>query len=319
MLQLFTESADFKIPKLSETAMYAKFNTISNITENVGYELSHCNETLVSPESIKEILSLIKLNGDTTAKKAVDAYLNGDIKIIFNNATSKVPTTLPYIITRIKNGKTVGFIFADKFMNKIDAPTEYSSLMAVMEATYLALLFAQDYQIFLMNSQLVLSLCNIYVKMAGAPLFKIDVSSDNRTKICIYLAAYFYMMCRGSDITAESIPFKRILNDNVAPELLKQITEDVMSNPDKSFMGVVRLIKKINPIRYEKIEQIYVSSYISTVSNTLLFALENISYLFLLVTSAVYKSRVTGPMINNQVIIDCRKSILLLSNIVNSQ
>ena len=312
MLQLFQEAS---IPKLSETALYVKFNETSDITNNIKAEIANSKENIISPDAIKEIVALIRLNGDAIAKKAVDAYLKGEIVIIHNKATSKIPPNLPFIVMGYK-GTPTAFIFADKFVNTITAASEYTNLMAVMEAAYLALKLNKSPDMFLMNSQLMLTLCNIYTMMVVAPLEqRLYMKGDNLTKAMMYVITYFYNMFRGDNMQVESIPFKRLLNDKVNPDIANQIIDDVVSNPDKSFMGLLKLISKINPLRYKDIDSMYLSYFTSTCGVSLIFALENLSYLFLLISSASYKTTITSYSLNKTVAMPCKKAVLLLTSI----
>ena len=312
MLQLFQEAS---IPKLSETALYMKFNETSDITNNIKAEIANSKENIISPDAIKEIVALIRLNGDAIAKKAVDAYLKGEIVIIHNKATSKIPPNLPFIVMGYK-GTPIAFVFADKFVNTITAASEYTNLMAVMEAAYLALKLNKSPDMFLMNSQLMLTLCNIYTMMVVAPLEqRLYMKGENLTKAMMYVITYFYNMFRGDNMQVESIPFKRLLNDKVNPDIANQIIDDVVSNPDKSFMGLLKLISKINPLRYKDIDSMYLSYFTSTCGVSLIFALENLAYLFLLISSASYKTTITSYSLNKTVAMPCKKAVLLLTSI----
>ena len=311
MLQFFSESAT--VPKLSETALYTKFDETSHISDNIKYEITHSKEVQVAPETLKEIMALIRLNGDPVAKKAVEAYLKGDIIIINNKAASKIPPNLPYLVMGMK-GKMVAFIFADKFMNNITASGEYTSLMAVMEAAYLALKFQENPDKFLMNGPLMLTLCNAYALMTSAPLEqRLFMKGENLTKAYIYIVAHFYNMIRGGAITVETIPFKRLLSDKVEPSVLNAIVDDVVNNPDKSLMGLIRMITKINPIRYKDLESMYLSYFTATCGISLIFALENIPYLFLLITSAYYKTTLTAFNINKAVGVIAKKTLATIT------
>jgi hypothetical protein len=312
MLQLFQEAS---VPKLSETSLYMKFNETSDITNNIKAEISQSKENIVAPETIKEILALIRLNGDAIAKKSVDAYLKGEMVIIHNKATSKIPASLPFIVMGYK-GTPTAFIFADKVVNNITAASEYTNLMAVMEAAYLALKLNVSPDLFLMNSQLMLTLCNIYTMMAVAPLEqRLYMKGDNLTKAMMYVISYFYNIFRGDNMTVESIPFKRLLNDKVNPDVANQIIDDVVSNPDKSFMGLLKMISKINPIRYKDLDSMYLSYFTSTCGVSLIFALENIAYLFLLISSASYKTTITSYSLNKTVSMPCKKAVMLLTSV----
>jgi hypothetical protein len=311
MLKLYAEAT---LPKLSMTSLYSKFDQTSKLGENIKFEISHSAETTVPTDTIKELISLMRLNGDAIVKKAIDAYMSGDIVIIFNKETSKIPPNLPYIIMGYK-GKPTAFLFADKLMNNITSQSEYTSLMAGLEASYLALELYKDPDNFLMNSQLMLTLCNIFTLMAVAPLEqRLYMKGDNLVKAMIYIISYFYKMIRGDTITAESIPFRRIISDQLDDAVTSQIVEQIKSSQDNSFIGVIRMISSLNPIRYKDLEAMYMSYFTSVCGISLIFALENISYLFLLITSSQYKTQLTAYGINKIVSMPVKKAIMLLTN-----
>jgi hypothetical protein len=313
MIQLFQEA---ELPKLSQTSLYEKFNQSSGITKSVVEEIQSGKEHRVKPEDIPEIISLIRLNGDPIAKKAVDAFQNNEIVIFFNKETSKVPTALPYIVMT-KGNDTRAFVFADRVVNNINSTQEYTSLMAVIEAAYLALRLTKNPNSFVMNRPLMLTLGNIYTLMAVTPLEqKIYMKGDNLVKTMLYLFAYFYRMIDGPEFTI--IPaYKRIISDKIEDSVVKQIMEEVRSLEDNSFMSVLNLIKQINPVRYKDIDVMYMTHFNSTCGTSLIFALENLSYLFLLISSATYKTGVTAYGINKVVNMPAKKAVSLLSAIGN--
>ena len=313
MIQLFQEA---ELPKLSQTSLYEKFNQSSGITKSVVEEIQSGKEHRVKPEDIPEIISLIRLNGDPIAKKAVEAFQNNEIVIFFNKETSKVPTALPYIVMT-KGNDTRAFVFADRVVNNINSTQEYTSLMAVIEAAYLALRLTKNPNSFVMNRPLMLTLGNIYTLMAVTPLEqKIYMKGDNLVKTMLYLFAYFYRMIEGPEFTI--IPaYKRIISDKIEDSVVKQIMEEVRSLEDNSFMSVLNLIKQINPVRYKDIDVLYMTHFNSTCGTSLIFALENLSYLFLLISSATYKTGVTAYGINKVVNMPAKKAVSLLSAIGN--
>ena len=305
MLNLFQEA---NLPKLSETSLYIKYNETSNISQNIKDEILGSLNTVVKPEDLKEILSMIRLNGDANAKKAVDAYVNGEIIIIYNKETSKIPAALPYIVMNYK-GKLTAFVFADKVVNKIGSTADYTNLMATMEAAYLALNLQKTPDMFIMNSQLMLTLCKIYTLMVVAPLEqKVYMKGDNLNKAMMYVIVYFYNMIRGGDLKLESIPFRSLMKDKIDPAVANQVIDEVVSNTDKSFMGLIALIQKINPLRYKNLDAMYMSYFTSVCGVSLIFALENLGYLFMLITSATYKTQLTAYGINKALALDCKRA-----------
>lgn len=305
MLNLFQEAT---LPKLSETSLYIKYDETSNISQSIKDEILSSAGTTVKPDDLKEILSMIRLNGDANAKKAVDAYVNGDIVIIYNKETSRIPPSLPYIVMNYK-GKPTAFVFADKVVNKIGSTADYTNLMATMEAAYLALNLQKTPDMFIMNSQLMLTLCKIYTLMVVAPLEqKVYMKGDNLNKAMMYIIVYFYNMIRGGDIRFENIPFRSLMKDKIDPAVANQIIDEVVSNSDKTFIGLIKLIQKINQIRYKNLDAMYMSYFTSVCGVTLIFALENISYLFMLITSALYKTQLTAYGINKLLSMDAKKA-----------
>lgn len=310
----FIQEAD--VPKLSQTSLFQKFNEASDISKCVAEELGSAKEHKVSPEDIPEIVSLIRLNGDAIAKKAIEAFQKNELVIIFNKETSKIPTALPYIVVT-KGNDTRAIVFADKVVNNINSTQEYTSLMATIEAAYLALQLHKKPNSFVMNRPLMLTLGNIYTLMSVAPLEqKIYMKGDNLVKTMLYLFAYFYRMIDGPEFTI--IPaYKRIIADKVEESVVKQVMEDVRNMESNSFMDVLELIKKINPVRYKDIDTLYMTHFNSVCGISIVFALETLSYLFLLITSSVYKTGVTGYGINKIVNMPAKKAITLLTGIVN--
>ena len=140
------------------------------------------------------------------------------------------------------------------------------------------------------------------------------MKGDNLVKSMIYIITYFYKTIRGDTITAESIPFKRIISDQLDDSITKQIVDQVRSMQDNSFMSLIRMISEINPIRYKDLDTMYMSYFTSVCGVSLIFALENISYLFLLITSSQYKTQLTAYGINKIVSMPVKKAIMLLTS-----
>lgn len=296
MISFFQE---YTVPKLSQTSLYQKFNETSDLTNAVITEIKNAKNNSITPDKIPEVLALMKLNGDVIVKKAIKAYENGNIVILFNPTTSKIPPSLPYIV----NGGKV-YIFADKVVNNVSSSSEYTRLMATLEAAYLALGLTVKPDKIMLNRQLILNLCNLYSVMATAPLEqKLYVKGENLTKMMIYTISYFYRIVDGDQYDPESIVIlsRRLILDKVDKSTVLQIANEVKDMQNPSFMNLIELIKQINPIRYKDIDTLYMTHFISVCGTPLIFGLENLSYLFMLVTSAQYKTGLTGYGLNKAV------------------
>lgn len=314
MIKIIQEAA---LPKLSQTSLYEKFNQTNNISDNVREELKHMKEYMVKPEEIQEVLSIMKLNGDAICKKAIEAYLKGDIVLIDNKETSKIPVCLPYIVIS-KEGKSKVFVFVNTFIDLITSPQETPKLMAGMEAAYLALFLSRKPNDIVMNSQLMLTLCKVYLIMVSAPLQqKLYMKGDNLNKAMLYLITYFYMLFRDvNDIDASSIPYAKIMDDRIDNKVAASIIEDAKSIGSLNFMDIINKIKKINPVRYKDLDSMYMSYFTTVCGAPLIFAIENISYLFMLLTSSAYKTNMSGYGLNKLVQLQSRKILNVMSGIV---
>lgn len=299
------------LPKLSQTSLFQKFDSVSDITQSVVAELKNGDKYVVKPQEIEEVIQIIKLNGDSIVKKAVQAYLAGTIIIINNKETSKIPQVLPYIVVSNKEG-TRCYIFADRFMTNIKSTQEYRNLMTVLEAAYLSLALHQDPKRFLMNAQLQLPMCDCWWRMIVTPLeAKLYMKGDNLTKASMYAIAFYYKMIHGQ-VQVGTVPFARFIRDKVEPSVQKQIIDEVNATPDNSIFTLIELIKRINPLRYKDLEQKYIGYFTQACGVSILFAIENMQYLFLLITSALWKSSLSGFSLNKIVQASAKRAQIVL-------
>ena len=305
------------LPKVSETSLFKKQYEQPSVRANVIAALKD-SAHFVKKETLTEILSLMKLNGDSLAKKVVASYEKGDIIIHFNKEfqtnIKSVPSTIPYLVTKMGSDQKV-VIFASSFMKNITSSSEYRNLLTVMEAGYLALCLVKNHNKFTMNRSLMQKMCLAYTIMTTSPMEqRLYMKGENLTKAMMYTIAYFYRSIDGADsLSAASLPIKSIIADKIDQSLLKSIVEEVKAMPDNNFMTYLELIKKINPIRYKDLTTQYLSMFNSCCGLSIMFALENLQYLFLVITSANYKSSLTQFGLNRTVK-DASKSIQVLLN-----
>lgn len=316
LIKIIQEST---LPKLSETGLYQTSDETSKITECVKWELQHLKE--IKPDEIKDPLALIRFNGDSIVRAATDAYMNGKIVISYNKEDSRALQLLPYLVVMDKKSGRVKkvVIFANTFMDNLTSDAQYTRLGAVMEAAYLAYKLAEDQNKFVMNDLLMMNLCSVYTVMACLPLQPLKFSGDNMMKATLYVISYFYKMFRGANISESNIPFKRLVpnTNNLDPEVIKQIVQDVKDNAGNSFMGLIELIKKINPVSYKAIDTRYMLEFIGKCGNYVPFSLENISYLFLVLTSATYSTTTVGNALRALIKPNTKPILQMMSTIIS--
>jgi hypothetical protein len=142
------------------------------------------------------------------------------------------------------------------------------------------------------------------------------MKGDNLSKAMMYAIAFFYKIIDGDSISVDSINFKRLMKDKVDLALAKQVVEEVRSLQGVNFMDLIELIKKINPVRYGNLDASYLRDFVSSCGVYVTFALENPSYLFMLMTSSAYKTKLTSFNINKLVGAEAKKCITQMVSIV---
>lgn len=304
------------LPKLSQSSLYAKFDQSSGVTQALREELANCKEFIQTPDSMKEIVALMQLNGDAIIKKAVEAWTKGDIVVIFNHEESKIPSVLPYIVIG-QAGSQKCYVFADKLMTRLTSTNEYINFMAGLEAGFLALKLQQNPDRFVSNRNVMLIFADLYQFMATCPLeVRLYMKGDNLTKAMMYCIAFYYKLIDGENMSKENINFKRLLRDQLNNEWANQIVNEVKALESNSFMDVLELIKKINPVRYGNLDAVYLQQFIACCGVYITFALENPQYLFLLMTSASYKTKLTSFNMNKLVGTQSKKCITQLVSMI---
>lgn len=313
MFEIIMEAA---LPKLSQTSLFNQMNRDGSVSDAVREEIGKAKEYRVMPEQIPEIMAIMKLNGGPNIKNALKAYINGDIIVLYHKDSKKIPTALPFIIVTL-NGKDTAVVFADKVMSSLTSQREFNNLMATIEAAYYALALQRKPIAITNNRNIVLGLADLYARMVTMPLEqKIYMKGDNLTKAMLYTIAFFYRIIDGADrLSTQSIPFKKIISDKVTEGTLKQIIEDVKGLEDTTFMSLVKIIQQINPVRYKDLDAMYLQHFTSACGVPLIFALENPGYLFLLATSADYKTTLTSFNLNKACAGNAKKLIKMLGNL----
>lgn len=311
---VFQESA-FDLPKLSQSSLFIKFDEQSQLSQKMREAIAN-PEAYVKPETMKEIMALIRLNGSKFAKLAADKFENGKLKIIYEKDNPRVSSVLPFLVRGMKDGSVVPYVFADKLVSNIQSTSEYYNLMAVMEAAFFAAAMTKSPSQILLNRQVVLNLCELYIYLWLMPLEqRLYMKGDNLTKAEIYIISYFYRMIDGDRASAESIPFNRFLRDRVPESVLKAMVAEVQGLESMAIENLIGLIQNLNPVRYKDLKSTFMSHFQASCGVPLIFALENPQYLFLLLTSSYYKTKITAYALNKTALETSRKCMKSLSGI----
>ena len=296
MFKIYTEAA---LPKLTQTSMFEKMNSSGDITAGIKEELSNAAKYRVTMDQIQDIFALIKLNGDANIKRVIKSIEAGEIIILYHKDNKKIPTALPFLITS-KGDKSFAVVFADKVVSSINSQREYTNLMATLEAAYFALQLHRSQTKYTSNRVLMQVMCNLYALMITLPLEqRVYMKGEYLTKAMLYAIAYFYRIIDGKEkVNVATIPYKKIISDKIPESVVKEIFEQVANMESSQFIDLIKLIQQINPLRYKDLEAMYMQHFATSCGVPLMFATENLSYLFLLVYSSLYKTQLTQYNLN---------------------
>ena len=91
---------------LDSTFIYQNLNKNNALTKNITGLL--LNGVKVKPEQIEEAIMLIRKNFKFAMKNTVmNMYDNGDIILMTSPSNIKLPTCLPFVLTKNKNGRVL--------------------------------------------------------------------------------------------------------------------------------------------------------------------------------------------------------------------
>lgn len=313
MFTLYTEAA---LPKLSQTSLFEKMNENGEISNSIKDALnpSSVKEDRVTLDDLKDVTALMRLNGDQSIKKSLKAVEDGSIILLYHK-DSKIPGNLPFLLVGDReSGSSKAYIFADKVVTSLTSQRDYTNLMATIEAAYFALLLQMNPTKFISNRVLMQVLCNIYSVMVTLPLEqKVYMKGEYLTKAMLYAIAYFYRIIDGPEhVNVESVPYKKIISDKIQESVVKEIFSQVASMEGSSFMNLIKLIQNINPVRFKDLEAMYMQHFVTSCGVPIIFSLENLSYLFLLLYSALYKTQLTQFNLNKTISALAKKATTLL-------
>jgi hypothetical protein len=167
-----------------------------------------------------------------------------------------------------------------------------------------------------MNRQLMTCMCELYNSLWDVPLEqKLYIKGENLTKVKLYVTAYFYRMIDGAKFDPNTVPYQKIVADKITKEQTIQIGMEVANLPNMSVGNLIGLITQINPVRYQNLKGTFISYFTSSCGTPLIFALENLQYLFLEMSSANYKTKITAYSLNRLVTKTAKQCISLLNGL----
>lgn len=291
---------------LEQTFIYAHLNKSNGLTQNIA-ALFQKGQTLTK-EQLEDSFMLIMRNFKYPLKyKVMEAYKSGEIILKFGTQDTKLPTCLPFLLTKA-NGKIVAVIPIDSYglMDKEtgNVKIDAKKLYVLMESAYLAIV-CYLFQSQLSNRTALISNGSaIYSGMFTKVLNKKYSLNINKTKLhkVLLLSSKFYMInilgMKDSDLVF-NYALKNCPNGNL---LTLQETNDMLELED--YDNLEKFLKALTKpelgLNFKDLTvRGYLEAFINMYDASCLLSLESFPYFLFNVMSVT-----DGAYLNNQYILE---------------
>lgn len=292
---------------LESTFIYGHLNSSNGLTHNIAQLLTDA-ETL-SRDNLEEAFIIITKNFKFPLKhKVIESFNNGEIILKMSNGKTKLPTCLPFILTKNNEGNIVSVInvglYGSKHKDTDDVRIDPKKLYCMMEAAYLAkICYLNSRQ--LASRSIVIKHGSIIYSTMFARVFNkkyaLNIDKSRYHKV-IMLASKFFMInhlgMSDSDITF-NYAIKNCPNGNI---MALQELNDSFST--ENFANLDTFITALSSIEYglqfkDLTTRNFLEAFISMYDGSNLLSLEAFPYFVYNVLSVT-----NGAFINNQYVLE---------------
>lgn len=295
------------LKSLESTFIYNHLNRSSALTNNIS-GLLH-NGITVTKDQIDEPLMIINKNFKYPLKfKVLDAFNSGKIILKFSATNAKLPTCLPFFLTRNAHGGIIAVVSIDIY-GSMDKDTQSikidpKKLYCMMEGAYLAILSYENQHQLSTRTALINHGSAIYSLMFTRTLNKkyaLNIDKSKYHKVMM-LASKFFMInilgMKDNELTF-NYAIKNCPNGNVYS--LKEMNEII---PTEAFNDINTFISALadpkNGLNLKGLNtRNYLEAFITMYDGSNLLSLESFPYFIYNVMSVT-----NGAYINNQYVLE---------------
>lgn len=293
---------------LDSTFIYQNLNKNNALTKNITGLL--LNGVKVKPEQIEEAIMLIRKNFKFAMKNTVmNMYDNGDIILMTSPSNIKLPTCLPFVLTKNKNGRVLavidvgiyGTVDKDTDVIRIDA----KKLYCMMEGAAYARIYYENMTTIKGRGSIIINGSAIYSAMFTRVLNKkyaLNLDKNKLQKVLLLSSKFFMINMLGmkDDETTYNYALKNCPNGN--PITLEEVNNEFKTENFESIATFIDSFtnSEVNGGVYFKDlnTKSYLESFMNMYDPSTLLSLESFPYFIYNVCSVV-----NGGYINNQYIL----------------
>jgi hypothetical protein len=238
----------------------------------------------------------------------MDEVERGDILLLFSPSTVRVPTCMPFFLTKNSSGKVVAVVLVDMY-GKMDPESKVvnidaKKLYCMIEAAYLAKVYFNNSNEIMKRNVLITDGAAIYSNMFTRVLNKKYALNIDKSKLqkVLFLSSKFYLInilgLQDSEMTT-NYALRNVKNSN--PIIIRELNNLVETEDFKDLSSFLKLLAKpeLGLGMGDLSVRSYLEQFINMYDASALLALEHFAYFMYNVISVT-----NGAYINNQYILE---------------
>ena len=290
---------------LEDTFIYTHLNRSNGLTQNIGALLTRA--PVITEENLREAFATIQSSYKFPLKnKVLDAYKNGLIVLKFSGNTTRLPTCLPFILTKSSSNQIVGIIDVAIY-GRMDEDTgnvsiDPKKLYIMMEGAMLARTLYIYSKYLNTRTALINNSTAIYSAMFTKVLnkmFSLNIHKDRLHAILFLSSKFMLVNILGMDPTKTDLIYNYSIRNCTSPN--HAFIETIDSTfPTEAYTSIDTFITELAKPQYrlglQKLNvRTYMEAFINMYDSATLLALESYPYFVYNVLGVT-----SGAYINNQ-------------------
>lgn len=293
---------------LQDTFIFKHLNTNDRINKLIVEIIQR--GSVVTKENMNFSFLTINKNYKYALKNSVlNAVDNNKIIMMYSPDGVKMPSCMPWFLTRDKSGKIVAVVCIDvygtKSANSTDINIDPKKLYVMLEGAYLALVYANNFKAVSINSNIITNGSLIYSQMFTKILnkkYSLNINKDKQNKFIFLSSKFFLLNILG--LNNSNVVYNYALNNCKNPnqmsiqELDDEFPLEAYESFDKFLLELINNQGTKDHIPGLNVRG-YLESFIQTYDGSALLSLESFPYFMYNIISVV-----DAGFINNQYIFE---------------
>lgn len=184
---------------VEDTYIYQNLNKNDILSKNILKTLKEGR--VLKKEDLEEAMIIINKNFKFPLKhKVLEAFDSGDVVLVYSPEGVRIPTTMPFFLTKNSHGKVVAVVVVSVYghmdKEKANVTVDPKKLYTMMEGAYFAKIYYQQYYEVAKRSVIISEGSAVYSNMFVRVLNKKYALNADKSRMhkVLFLASKFYML-----------------------------------------------------------------------------------------------------------------------------